>query len=243
MPLSCTDEDGDTLTLAKATDPEKGTLGAFSASAVTYTPDAGEFGTDSFTYTAADADGESAPATVSITITQPPVCDAVSDDTPAGEPVELDLSCTDPDDDPVTLSIVDEPSHGSLGPIADGQITYTPDDGYSGPDSFTYRASDGTADSAPATVSLTVIPPPNQAPTCEPVTASTETGTPVEVALACTDPDGDSLDLETVGEPDHGSLGAVGAARSPTRRTRATSAPTRSLTAPQTATCRRAPRR
>ena len=210
VPLSCTDADGDTLTLAKASDPTKGTLGAFSASAVTYTPDAGEYGEDSFTYTADDGDGESAAATVSITITRPPVCDAVTDDTPAGEPVELDLSCTDPDDDPTTLSTVDEPSHGSLGPIADGHVTYTPDDGYSGPDAFTYRASDGTADSAPATVSLTVIPPPNQAPACDPVTATTETGTPVEVALDCTDPDGDSLDLETVGEPDHGSLGAVG---------------------------------
>ena len=109
VPLTCTDADGGTLTLAKATDPTKGTLGAFSATAVTYTPDAGEYGEDSFTYTAADADGESAPATVSITITRPPVCDAVSDDTPAGEPVELDLSCTDPDDDELTLSIVDEP--------------------------------------------------------------------------------------------------------------------------------------
>ncbi len=189
VPLTCTDADGDTLTLAKATDPAKGTLGAFSATAVTYTPDAGEYGDDSFTYTADDGDGESAPATVSITITRPPVCDAVSDDTPAGEPVELDLVL-----------------HGSGRRRADAvdrrraeprlararsrtaTVTYTPDDGYSGPDSFTYRASDGTADSAPATVSLTVIPPPNQAPSCEPVTATTETGTPVEVALDCTRP-------------------------------------------------------
>ena len=133
VPLTCTDADGDTLTLAKASDPARGTLGAFSATAVTYTPDAGEYGDDAFTYTADDGDGESAPATVSITITRPPVCDAVTDETPAGEPVELDLACTDPDGDELSLSTVDGPSHGSLGSIADGQVTYTPDDGYSGP--------------------------------------------------------------------------------------------------------------
>jgi hypothetical protein len=41
---------------------------------------------------------------------------------------------------------------------ADGSFTYTPASGYSGPDSFAYTASDGTASSAPATVSLTVKP-------------------------------------------------------------------------------------
>ena len=64
MPLTCTDADGDTLTLSIVDDPSKGTLGAISGGAVTYTPDAGEFGADSFTYKANDGDGDSAPATV-----------------------------------------------------------------------------------------------------------------------------------------------------------------------------------
>ena len=73
----------------------------------------------------------------------------MSEETPAGEPVEIGLSCTDPDGDALTLSTIDEPSDGSLGEIAGATVTYTPDAGYSGPDSFTYRASDGAAPRLP----------------------------------------------------------------------------------------------
>ena len=121
----------------------------------------------------------------------------------------IELSCSDPDGDELTLHKASGAGHGSLGAIEDGQLTYTPDDGFSGPDSFTYRASDGTASSAPATVSLTVLPPPNRSPECEPVAAVTEVGTAVEVDLDCTDPDGDALTLSVVDPPAHGSLGAI----------------------------------
>ena len=39
---------------------------------------------------------------------------------------------------------------------ANGSFTYTPAANYNGPDSFTYKANDGAADSNVATVSLTV---------------------------------------------------------------------------------------
>ena len=45
-------------------------------------------------------------------------------------------------------------SHGTLTLNADGGFTYTPNAGFSGPDSFTYHANDGTADSNIVTVSL-----------------------------------------------------------------------------------------
>ncbi len=72
MPLTCTDPDGDALTLAIVDGPAKGSLGAIAGDAVTYTPDAGEFGSDSFTYAASDGTADSDPATVSITITRAP---------------------------------------------------------------------------------------------------------------------------------------------------------------------------
>jgi VCBS repeat-containing protein len=50
------------------------------------------------------------------------------------------------------------PSHGTLTLDADGSFTYTPTAGYSGPDSFTYKATDGTLDSNAATVEITVNP-------------------------------------------------------------------------------------
>jgi Ca2+-binding RTX toxin-like protein len=72
---------------------------------------------------------------------------------------------SDPDGDPITETLVGSgPAHGTLALNANGSFTYTPASGYSGPDTFTYRATDGSLDSAPASVSITVsaapAPPP-----------------------------------------------------------------------------------
>ena len=71
---------------------------------------------------------------------------------------------TDPDGDPLSAVLVSGPSHGSLTLNANGSFTYTPAADYNGSDSFTYRASDGTLDSNPATVTITVTAA-NDAPT------------------------------------------------------------------------------
>ena len=60
---------------------------------------------------------------------------------------------TDPNGDALTAVLVTNPAHGTLTLNADGSFTYTPAGDYTGPDSFTYRASDGTPTSAPATKS------------------------------------------------------------------------------------------
>ena len=73
VPLTCTDANGDSLTIA-ASPSAHGTVGAVdqAARAVVYTPAAGYSGSDSFTFTAT-ADGRtSAPATVTITVPAPP---------------------------------------------------------------------------------------------------------------------------------------------------------------------------
>src|SRR5258705_470664 len=64
---------------------------------------------------------------------------------------------SDLDGDTLTATVVSGPSHGSLSLNSDGSFTYTPAANYNGPDSFTYRASDGTA-SATATANITVRP-------------------------------------------------------------------------------------
>ncbi|MBN8975873.1 MAG: VCBS domain-containing protein [Rhizobiales bacterium] len=65
----------------------------------------------------------------------------------------------------VLASIVDHgPSHGLLSLNADGSFSYTPTAGFSGQDSFTYRANDGSLDSNIATVTIDVTAPPNAAP-------------------------------------------------------------------------------
>ncbi len=50
----------------------------------------------------------------------------------------------------------DGPSNGTLTLNSDGSFDYTPDAGFSGTDTFTYKANDGTDDSNTATVTITV---------------------------------------------------------------------------------------
>lgn len=65
---------------------------------------------------------------------------------------------SDPDLDDLSAILVTGPAHGNLTLNPDGTFTYTPNSNYNGPDSFTYRASDGVLASLPATVHITVDP-------------------------------------------------------------------------------------
>jgi hypothetical protein len=72
----------------------------------------------------------------------------------------IPVLANDSDADGDSLSIptdsVSDPAHGTA--VVEGSsIRYTPDDDYTGPDSFTYQASDGTARSLAATVSIDVV--------------------------------------------------------------------------------------
>src|SRR5262245_31328407 len=68
---------------------------------------------------------------------------------------------TDLDNASLTAVLVGGPQHGTLTLNADGSFTYTPAANYNGPDTFTYKANDGQADSAVVTVSLTVTSVPD----------------------------------------------------------------------------------
>ena len=61
---------------------------------------------------------------------------------------------SDPDGDALSAVLVSGPGHGSLTLNADGSFTYSPEDNFNGSDTFTYRASDGSLASGPATVTL-----------------------------------------------------------------------------------------
>src|SRR4030095_8506749 len=63
---------------------------------------------------------------------------------------------SDVDGDSLSAVLVSGPAHGALTLNSDGSFTYTPSANYHGGDSFTYKASDGSADSNIATVTLTI---------------------------------------------------------------------------------------
>ncbi|KIC35665.1 cadherin-like domain-containing protein, partial [Leisingera sp. ANG-M7] len=164
------DPDGDPVTFDSFTNPSNGTLTDNGDGTLTYTPNAGYEGPDSFTYTISDDGGLSDTATVNLTVSaaanQAP--DAVDDGLAVGHDTALviDQSAllsndSDPDGDPVTFDSFTNPSNGTLADNGDGTLTYTPNAGYEGPDSFTYTISDDSGLSDTATVNLTVAAPPS----------------------------------------------------------------------------------
>jgi len=67
----------------------------------------------------------------------------------------ITLSGSSPKQLPLTYTILTQPTHGTIqGSVP--TITYTPEAAFSGQDSFTFKVSDGTLESAAATVSITV---------------------------------------------------------------------------------------
>ncbi len=163
------DPDGDTLNAIKVSDPSHGTVTINANGSFTYTPSANYTGTDSFTYRANDGQANSNTVTVTITINagnNVPV--AVNDAYTTNEDTALNMAApgvlsndSDPDGDTINTIKVSDPAHGTFTLNSNGSFTYTPAANYTGTDSFTYRASDGQANSNTATVTITVESTPS----------------------------------------------------------------------------------
>ena len=157
-----TDADGATLSVTAVTTPSSGTavVAEGSSTTVTYTPNANFNGTDSFDYTVSDGTHTDT-GTVTVTVTavnDAPV--AVNDTVTTAEDTAVDIyvaaNDTDIEGDTLSVTAVTTPSNGTV--IASGNtttVTYTPDAGFTGTDSFDYTVSDGT-DTDTGTVTVTV---------------------------------------------------------------------------------------
>jgi VCBS repeat-containing protein len=210
--LIASDANGNVLSYDIVTPPSSGSLSG-DAPAVTYTPNPNFNGVDSFTFTANDGTVDSNVATVTITVNavnDVPV--AFPDGYSTNEDTQLVVSApgvlgndSDVDANPLTAILVAGPSHGSLALDAYGSFTYTPFLNYHGPDSFTYKANDGIADSNVATVSLTVNPV-NDAPVANDQNVTTAEDIAAGIILTGSDLDGDSLTYGIVTPPAHGTL-------------------------------------
>jgi len=204
--LLATDSDEDTLTYQVIVQPAQGTLSG-SPPSVTYTPSSGYRGPDSFTFKANDGKVDSNTATVSITVVpmnHAPVAQNQNVSMDEGTAKAISLSATDSDGDTLTYVVVSQPAHGGLSGTAPN-VTYTPISGYHGPDNFTFKVSDGKADSNIAIVSITILAV-NHAPAAQNQTVTTDEGTAKGIALLATDSDGDTLTYQVISPPGHGTL-------------------------------------
>ena len=113
---------------------------------------------------------------------------------------------TDADEDTLTAALVDDVQNGTLTLNEDGSFSYEPNPGFSGEDTFTYKANDSTADSQPATVAITVNAV-NKAPVVDPVQdQSVEAGQTKTVNVSATDADEDDTIKLSIEGPEFASL-------------------------------------
>jgi len=205
--VSSTDVDGPAPTYAKLTGPAFGSLVFNANGSWTYTPNANYSGPDSFTFQASDGQLQSNVATVTLDVTpvnDAPVAQPDSKSTPEDTPVSGQVSSTDVDGPAPIYTKATNPAFGSVVFNANGSYTYTPNANYSGPDSFTFYASDGQAQSNVATVSL-VVTPVNDAPVAQPDSKTTPEDTPVSGQVSSTDIDGGAPSYTKVAGPAFGS--------------------------------------
>ncbi|MBL3526896.1 MAG: tandem-95 repeat protein [gamma proteobacterium endosymbiont of Lamellibrachia anaximandri] len=197
---------GDVLAFSVVSQGTSGTVAITDAVAgtYTYTPTDNDFnGTDAFTFRVSDGTASSNVATVAVTIT--PVNDAPTADDDAGATDEggsVSVNVLDGDadveGDALSVTNLSVPANGAATLNADGTVTYTHDGGETISDSFTYTANDGTDDSAPATVNITVTPV-NDAPVGVADSGATLEGGTVTIDLLANDSDAESDPLTISG--------------------------------------------
>ena len=153
-----TDANGDALTYANfdAVSTQGGAVTVDGSNTVlTYTPKANFNGTDTFTFSVSDGVDNSNTATLTIVVNavnDAPVCQDVTLDTDTDVPLDINVAnkllstCTDAEGDPITLQATTQPTQPGSMLTFDGvnTLTYTPAANFSGQDSFTYTATDGT---------------------------------------------------------------------------------------------------
>jgi hypothetical protein len=198
--LAGTDPDGDPLTYHIVTGPSNGTLSGTEPNLI-YTPNPDFWGQDEFSFKLHDGIENSMLASVLIkvrAVEDIPMPNHINVKLREDTSFPITLSGIDPDNDPLTFSVVKAPSHGRLSGEAPN-LTYTPDPNFSWLDSFSFTVSDGKAQSELGIVSISVIPV-NDPPTAKDDNITTQEDVPVTIDILANDsePDNEILQVSNV---------------------------------------------
>ncbi|MDE5419280.1 Ig-like domain-containing protein [Labilibaculum sp. DW002] len=156
------------ITYSLVSDVSNGSLTLNADGTFTYTPNSEYFGSDGFTYKLTDGNGDAVQASASINVIfnndAAPVANNDNTSTNEDTAVTIDVLANDTDIDgnqtidKASVLIKSGPANGSLSQnFVTGEVTYTPNNNFTGADSFTYTIKDNSgAESNTATVSINV---------------------------------------------------------------------------------------
>lgn len=153
--ISASDPRSMPLTYEIVDHPTKGSV-SLTDNDFEYTPHAGEFGDDSFTFKVSNSEVSSPLYLVSIFMNDlRPYSDHYAASTVINTPVDVTVSSTDPRSLPVSYTVVTNPSNGSV-QVSGDTFTYTPSNNFEGVDVVTFKATNGTFSSENYNIEFTV---------------------------------------------------------------------------------------
>ncbi len=207
--LTASDTENDPLTYQVISAPIHGDLSG-TAPNLTYTPQPGFTGSDSFAFQANDGKNYSGFATITIQVISTPanpVSNAQNVTMPKNTTRSIVLTASDDNGDSLTYSVLSNPTNGTLSGTAPN-LAYTPNPDYIGPDSFTFKTTDGQADSNTATISINVTADVsgNTPPIANDQNATAVQGTAKNIMLTASDADGNPLTYSVLSNPTNGTL-------------------------------------
>ena len=133
------------VTYILTSQPQNGTA-TITTNVLNYSPNENWNGTESFAYIASNSAGNSLPATITITVNpidDEPITKNVSATTDEDSSVEITLEADEFDGQSIVFNLVNDASNGSV-TISNNTATYTPNQDWSGTDTFTYEAVDSS---------------------------------------------------------------------------------------------------
>ncbi|EJN03643.1 Ig-like domain-containing protein [Phyllobacterium sp. YR531] len=207
--VTATDADGDPLTFTVPQQPENGTVVMRPDGTYTFTPNPNFNGTETFNVRVDD--GKGGVTTLTVTVTVRPVNDGPTGTdttitTREDTPISGQVPANDADGDPLTFTVTDQPSNGTVVMRPDGSYTYTPNANFNGTETFNVRVDDGKGGFTIVTVTVNVSPV-NDAPVGSDTEVTTDEDTPISGTLPpVTDADGDPITYGVGSQPENGTV-------------------------------------
>lgn len=212
--LHAVDPEGAALVYAIVDAPDHGGQVTGAPPDVIYTPATDFNGIETFSFKANDGTLDSNLAVVTITVgdggsgNQPPVAQSQNLAGVRDMALPVTLVAVDPEGASLSFTVVAPPNGGGTLQGTPPSLIYHPAAGFTGTETFAFKANDGTHDSNMATVAIDVADPNpvNEAPVANDQWLMTPEATPKAIVLSASDADGDALSFSIATAPAVGAL-------------------------------------